>query len=282
MTLSVKEDLLFKRCFANAAHPEVTERFIEDVLGFEVSDIRIENPYFIEEFENKSGDPDLRHTVVDVIVRLKDRRLITAELQRRPQQHFLQRSAFYLASQYIQDYDRKEFRQSVRVDGSEKFSTLYPIYGISILDFDLFKQDSRALRHFTFTDLDTSELLTPDGMLHLCYLELRKNPPEHLKHWVDFFNDLPAANDAPDYIKQAYTLVDYANLDEKERKMLDKRDLWEQDQIGQMNYAKNEARIEGKAEVINSLIANGNSVDDVVKLTGFSSTEINSLLHQRC
>jgi predicted transposase/invertase (TIGR01784 family) len=293
MVLSVKNDLLFKRSMANAAYPEVTKHFIEDVLGFEVAAITIENPYSIEEFENAQGDPSLRSTEVDVLVRLADQSLVTVELQCQNQDFYIQRSAFYVASRFIGDYGRLEFQQTLRDAGAEKYSSLYPVYGINLVDFCLFAEDDRCYHHFTFIDADSHELLRCDGLLHLCYIELGKKPPRHLRHWVDFFNDLPCAADAPDYIRQAYELVDFANLSVKEQQMISAAELREQDYIGQMRYAKRVAMAEGRAEgeaqgraegeargrlsTARNLLELGVSVEVIQKATGLTPEEIDAL-----
>jgi predicted transposase/invertase (TIGR01784 family) len=310
MTLSVKMDLLFKRAFANAAYPEVPKHFIEDVLGLSVQDITIENPYSIDEFTNKDGESDMRHTEVDVLLRLTDQRLIVVELQRASQTFFIERSIFYATSRYDADYGRGDLQRTLSDKGAEKYSSLYPVYGINIVDFTLFNQDRRALRHFTFTDTETKELLNAEGMIHICYIELRKKAPRHLRHWMDFLNDKPMHTDAPDYIRQAYELVSHANLDDKERKMISAKERYEQDLLGQMNYVRNEGRNEGialgerrgeqrgiakgrnegialgeqrgiakgEAKLIGTMLANGTSITEASRLTGLSVEEINRLL----
>jgi predicted transposase/invertase (TIGR01784 family) len=303
MTLSVKSDLLFKRCFANAAHPEVVENFIRDVLGLDVSSITIENPYSIEEFIDVDGNQGLRHTEVDVLVRLSDQSLVTTEIQRAPQTYYMPRSIYYLASRYTDDYGRKNFEQATVKDGSEKYSSLFPVYGINIVDFALF-DDDRLRRTFSFRDDDTFEPLS-QGMLHLCYIELRKElgkeAPAHLRHWVDFLSDKPAGANVPDYIKQAYELVDIANLNKEERKMISAAERREQDLIGQMRWAqkvamaegKAEGRAEGKAEgkaegraegeaqglakVAKNLLAAGMAPNEIAEVTGLSVQEIENL-----
>jgi predicted transposase/invertase (TIGR01784 family) len=279
MVMSVQSDLLFKRCMANAKHPEVPIGFLSDVLGLSVDTITIENPYRIEEFEADGGSPDMRQTEVDILVRLKDKRLITTELQRLPQAHFIKRSTFYMASRFVEDYDRKEFRDEALHDGSEKYSTLHTVYGINIAGFNIFN-DKRSVRNFTLMDKDTKELLSTDGILNLCYLELKKKAPTHLRYWFDFFNDLPCAKSAPNYIKQAYKLVNYANMSGKERKVISVRERLEQDRIGQLNYARNEGRVEGRTEVARNFLALGTPIDVVQKATGLSVAELGMLQKQ--
>jgi predicted transposase/invertase (TIGR01784 family) len=294
MTLSVKTDLLFKRAFANAAHPEVPKHFIEDVLGLSVQDITIENPYSIDEFINDEGKSDMRHTEVDVLLRLTDQRLIVVELQRVPQTYFIERSIFYATSRYDADYGRGDLQRTLSDKGAEKYSSLYPVYGINIVDFSLFNQDGRALRHFTFSDIKTRELLNAEGMIHICYIELRKKAPRHLRHWMDFLNDKPMRKDAPDYIRQAYRLINHANLDDKERKMISAKERYEQDLLGQMNSVRNEGIAlgeqrgialgeqrgiaKGEAKLIGTMLANGTSITEAARLTGLSVEEINRLL----
>jgi predicted transposase/invertase (TIGR01784 family) len=280
MTLSILNDLLFRKCFSSANHPEVPQNFISDVLDFEVTAITLENPYDIRTFTNKDGKNDLRHTEVDVLVRLKDERLVTVELQRQEQAFYVERSAYYLASRYTKDYGRKTYQRSCG-SGDEKYSSLYPVYGINIVDFLLFRDDERSLHHFSLRDLKTAALLKDEGLLHLCYIELGKKPTARLKHWVDFFNGKPPEPDVPEYIRQAYSLVDYANLDEREKEMISAAERREQDMIGYLNFAETRGIAKGRQDTLlhtaRNLLALGTSVEIVQQATGLSLQQIEQL-----
>jgi hypothetical protein len=154
------------------------------------------------------------------------------------------------------------------------------------VDFALFAEDTRCFHHFTFRDIDSNELLQPDGLLHLCYIELHKEPSLRLRYWVDFFNDKPCADDAPDYIKQAYELVDFVNMSAREQKMITAAELGEQDHIGQMRWAKKVAMAEGvakgeakaKAELVAAMASRGLSAQQISDLAGLSTDEVERLL----
>jgi predicted transposase/invertase (TIGR01784 family) len=280
MALSVLNDLLFKKCFNSADHPEVPQNFISDVLGLEIEDITLESPYDICSYTDSQGSSDLRTTEVDVLVRLGDQRLITVELQRQPQTFYIERSAYYLSSRYVKDYGRMRY-QRLQGTGDEKYSSLYPVYSINIVDFLLFAKDVRAFHHFAMSDLKTGALLKDEGLLHLCYIELGKQPPANLKDWVDFFNGKQMRADVPAYIQQAYALVDYANLDESERDMISAAERREQDMIGYLNFAEARGRALGSQDALlqtaRNLLAQGVSPEVIQGATGLSSQQIEQL-----
>ncbi|GHT78543.1 hypothetical protein FACS1894104_1890 [Actinomycetota bacterium] len=106
-----------------------------------------------------------------------------------------------------------------------------------------------------------------------------------------------SASDAPNYIKQAYKLVDYANLNREERKMISAQERREQDLIGQMNYARNEGiaigeqlgetkgraegRAEGLAKVARNLLSADMNPSEVARLTGLTEQEVNGLVNRQ-
>ncbi|MDR1358462.1 MAG: Rpn family recombination-promoting nuclease/putative transposase [Coriobacteriales bacterium] len=246
-------DLLFKRSLANAKHPDVTAGFIHDLLGLDVSEVHIENPYDIQVFRDSLGKGGLRPTIVDVRVRLKDRSQVIAEMQVERQSMYLERGLYYPCSRYIEDYGNPG------LDTTEsKYGSLNPIYSIHILDFLQFDGDSDPLRNFTLYDTLHKEFYgnrvisdTVGGLFNLTFLELgkdRQSVPEHVRYWMDFFKGRPLPESAPGYLKTAFELSEEHNLSREEAQMISDEERAEQDRIGQLEYARGEGLQEGRRE----------------------------------
>ncbi|MDR1089216.1 MAG: Rpn family recombination-promoting nuclease/putative transposase [Coriobacteriales bacterium] len=246
-------DLLFKRSLANASHPDVTAGFIHDLLGLEVSEVHIENPYDIQVFRDSYGKGGLRPTIVDVRVRLKDRSQVIAEMQVERQSMYLERGLYYPCSRYIEDYGNPG------LDTAEsKYDSLNPIYSIHVLDFLQFDGDSDPLRNFSLYDTLHNEFYgdrvisdTVGGLFNLTFLELgkdRQSVPEHVRHWMDFFKGRPLPESVPDYLKKALELSEEHNLTHEEAQMISDKERAEQDRIGQLEYARDEGLRKGRWE----------------------------------
>ena len=99
------DDLMFRKIFGSTEHSELTAGLITDLLGFEVSEVEILNPYDIDWYRKNYEADELGETIVDVLVKLVDGTSIVVECQLAKQSFFLKRVLFYAASRYIKDYD---------------------------------------------------------------------------------------------------------------------------------------------------------------------------------
>jgi predicted transposase/invertase (TIGR01784 family) len=246
-------NVLFLKCFASPENADVLEGFIKDVLGIPVTDVTIENPYNIQQIEER-----LTYTIVDVLARLEDGTLITLELQVTPQVSFAKRSAYYMSSRFVSGYgDRRTALESSASD--TLYSSLRPIYGINICDFNMFEDNDDPLRSFKLFDT-TYNVAFPEDLFHISYLQLKKVPhknQEALKRWISFFKGLEPEDDLPDYIEKAYQVIAYTNLTEKEQKMIDYAEMSREDAKAQLLYARNEGMEQGRAQGIEHGIEQG-------------------------
>jgi predicted transposase/invertase (TIGR01784 family) len=246
-------DLLFKRSLANAKHPDVTAGFINDMLGLDVAEIHIENPYDIQVLRDALGTGSLKPTIVDVRVRLSDKSQVLTEMQVEKQTVYLERGLYYIATRFITDYDHPELQP-----GESKYSSLNAIYGIHVLDFIQFDQDRDALRNFALYDILHQEFYgnkvisdSVGGMFNLTFLELGKDRDtvaQNVRYWMDFFKGRALPEDVPDYIRTALELSEECNLSEEEAHMISAQEMAEQDRIGQLAYARGEGREQGQRE----------------------------------
>jgi predicted transposase/invertase (TIGR01784 family) len=281
MNYAPTNNLLFLKCFASPENSDVLKGFIKDVLDIPLTDITIENPYNIHQLEKR-----LTYTTVDVLARLEDGTLITAEMQVTPQVHFAKRSAYYTTSRFVTGYaDPRTRSQSNSSD--VLYSSLRPIYSINICDFDMFETNDDPLRTFELFDTTYKEPF-PENLFHISYLQLKKVPrknQEALRHWISFFKGLKPEDDIPDYLKKAYQVVTYANLTDKEQKMIDYAEMSREDAKAQVLYAREEGMAQGMeqglergleqgrseeaAHIIRAALSKGLDVNIIRDITGF-------------
>jgi len=57
-------------------------------------------------------------------------------------------------------------------------------------------------------------------------------------YWRDYFLDKDLPPEAPDYIRHAASIIEYANMDEEERTMLDLLERAEADRLAREDYVK--------------------------------------------
>ena len=276
-------DLLFKRCIGNARHPEVTRGFISDILGIEVDSVQVQNPYSIAQYQKELRKQKLGATVVDVLARLADRSQVVIEMQVASQEFFLERALFYAARHFTSDYGRSDLGRR-RYGADAKYSSLYPVYSINILDFRQFGADDDPLRAFSLYDREhegfygggaASQML--GGLLSLTFLELekpRENVDERVGFLMDFFNGKDLPYEAPDYLKEALKLVDEQGLTREEIEMIDTYELAEEDRKGQIAYARRQGRTEERESVAKAALQEGATPGFVAKITGLDLATI--------
>jgi predicted transposase/invertase (TIGR01784 family) len=272
-------NLLFLKCFSSPQSTGVLAGFINDVLGIEVDDIRIENPYDVAWVRERLG-----YTTVDVLARLPDGRLITIEMQCHPQKSFDRRAAHYLSSRYVASYGDERLIPEGYRGLDAKYASLHPVCGINVCDFALFKKNGDPLRIFKLYDTTYNEEYA-GGLLTIVFLQLVKRPlagQEKLKPWLEFFKGLPLSGDVPDYIARAQEMTEYANLSEEERRMIDYAEMSREDMKGQLWYAHEEGEQRGIAlgeqRIIQQMHANGLDVPSIAKATGYGERQVAAML----
>ena len=99
-----KNDLLFKKVFADQRYAHILIGFIQDIFEIEVESVQIETPYRIETFYELQKEKTLTFTAVDVVARLTDKSLVTVEMQVSPQKYYAERTVYYVAEKYVSNY----------------------------------------------------------------------------------------------------------------------------------------------------------------------------------
>jgi hypothetical protein len=143
---------------------------------------------------------------------------------------------------------------------------------MNILGYKHFTEDDDALRIFALYD-NVRGKRPQKEYLNIGYFELTKKNVETVnqEHWKTYFLTGEAANDAPEYIKKASSVIEYSNLSKEERDMLDARERAENIYIAERHAAYCEGEIHGEKRGVELTLnvtadlKNGLSVDEIAE-----------------
>lgn len=247
-------DAVFKNIFANKKYKDITLSFINAVLEFEGT-AQLKDITFLDREINGEYDNE-KDSRLDLLGESSDGTKVNIEIQVASISAMGKRSLFYWCRIYND------------LDEGHDYTELKRTVSINVLDFNLFESQKYTSYHscFGIYDIKTGNHLTDDFEIH--FVELPKwkqniiNDKEEidnyklktlnrLEKWICYFSkrtsekELEAIAMTEPAIKKA--------LDAESIFMHDKTMWWEyekaektrRDKIAQMNYWKNEARLEG-------------------------------------
>ena len=298
--ISPTSDLGFKKITSEPSNKDVLRGIIGDFfdLWIPLDEINVTAPYDIKSYEEylrrlgggEEISESLRQTVQDVAADIKIAD-IGAEVQVRRDAYFSQRSLYYACTRFCSNYNLPG-KMVYRYDGKPiRYSSLKPVYILSILGCPHFIDDEDALRVFTLFDRKRGKAFEIE-YLTVAFFELSKNNIETVnqRHWKTFFQNGAAPEGAPEYIKKAARVIDRANMTQEERDMFDQlqkaQDTYdsviytaqiEGEKIGE---ARGEARMEKVvASIVHNALHMGMTIAEVAKLTSKTEGEIRKLVH---
>lgn len=245
---SLKTDDAFKELFA---HEKVRKRFLSDVLGIpmaEIRSVRLAAPFLRRRFRRQ------KQGILDVVLELNDDTKIDIEMQVRAQKHWTKRNLYYLGRMYT----------DVLMIG-EKYDKLRRCVSISLLDFKLFPDKSEYHSVYRLRDGAGGEL-TDLWEIHIIELGKRLTGSA-VDDWIRLMNaksqeevDMIALKN--ENMRETVEVVRELGLFRTLRWIYDdywkaKRDRWAEDE-----YVRDEGiaigmergKAEGKAEAILHLL----------------------------
>ncbi len=238
------DDDVFKLVFGQESSKDVMVEFLNQVI----TDRNIVDLDFMDK-EMRPSERGKKKSVYDMFCKTDDGSRIVVEVQRRKQPFYVERSIYY-----------STFQVRNQVDAGREEYSFYPVYVISILDFNIEENagNPEVKTVYRLYEEKTHNLLT--DRLTFIYIELAKftktaeeldgnvmdgmyfclknmsrleNCPEKLNHGV---------------FRKMFHISELLNMDEETRsKVIDKMTT-ERDLRNQMAYAKREAIAEGRAE----------------------------------
>jgi len=239
----VKNDITFRKIFGNAKKSICLISFLNVVLEFEgesrIKSVTFINPYLLPRLsEEKSSIIDVRATDH------KGRRFII-EMQIANKKGFRQRVQYYATRDY-----------SMQINSGEDYPKLRPTYFIGIVNFSISKGKNYVSKHLTIEE-ETGDNILKD--VKYAFVQLTKfNKKENqlltlTDKWTYFIKNAKNLKVIPDYVddeglKTAFQEADRYNWKKEEPIAYDNIKIREQDEIGQLEFAREEGREKGKAE----------------------------------
>jgi len=279
-------DLLFKKWLTEPGHRHITQAFIKDHFGYDLptSRIHIAEPYHIGIAHSivaghhgrkpTKKQRQLLQTLRDVTIDIDVADLIS-EIQVRREDVFVARCLYYLFSRYTAHYP-----------GARRYEALRPVHALNLTGFSLFPDEPKPIQRFCLRDR-----LRPDGLVledvSIAFFDYTRRDfadPVH-GYWAAFLRGEPIPVDAPEYIHEAGSMVDYVNLTQEERDMVDLAEKYDAIQAGRIRYAHDEGfeqgleqgRAEERVASARRALAQGLPVEVVAGLSGLSPAEVEAL-----
>lgn len=273
-------DLLFKKLLTSEDSPHILKAFVKDLLGLEFMTLKPKVPYHIDTYKKNYDETKVRMTEVDILATAIDGSRTTIECQIQKHKYFYERTLFYLAEAYCSPFGNSETTDFIE---NNNFSALRPVYGINVVDFDLFNRKEEALRIFRLLDEQTYEPFFGQEdrqLLMLCFLSLtNKNIKETspVGHWQYFLKTGEVTPDAPDYLKEAKRRIDFYSLKEEEQTMIMNINKTEAIRNAELSTAREEGIVEEKLTVARKMLMANLSFEQIAKFTDLDIEEIKKL-----
>jgi len=229
--------LAFKKILASNDHKTVTQGFIKDFFDVhvELGDIHIVNPYSIHAYQEATTDgtfPVFRETMRDATFELALADM-TVELQLRPQTSLVYRGFLYMVELFLQGYNKVGYQRV-----GDRYGGLRPVWAVDLVDGMLFPDDDLPFRLLLPHDPIRHVTLSPEVFRWGIFEFTKPGAPPELARWRDFLKSGQAAASDPEYLHEAASIIDNANLTQEERDMISAQERFEADYQTDMYYAE--------------------------------------------
>jgi predicted transposase/invertase (TIGR01784 family) len=284
--LPLKSDLIFHLVFGDPRYIEIIRAFLVEVLdipaeeyeGLEIIDPNLER-----------DRPNDKLGILDVRVQLKNRKLISVEIQIRETPFMAERVAFSTG--------RNLSRQIAPGQG---YSQIEKVVTIVITNYDMIAADDHYRHIFKLFDAEKKILFTDIVEIHT--LELKKLPKDSaanesergLLNWLRLIRSERReeiemlATQTPE-MEMAVNRLKHLSADERTRMLYEARELAIMDEMARTEAAvakaeakgiakgKAEGKLENKIEVAKNMLDSDFDLDTISKISGLSLDKIKSL-----
>ncbi len=238
--INPKIDFAFKKIFGDEQHKDILISFLNAILyGGQpiIQDLEILNPYLAPKL---SG---LKDTFLDIKAKITGNKYVIIEMQMLAVKGFAKRVLYNIAKKY-----------STQLKPGEDYTTLSPVIGLTITDFEMFDQAEvvGVLSRFALYDKD-NEVEYPIKDVELVFVELPKFTKDLSKlqtvtdKWLYFMryantlHDVPEAMKAEPEIDKAFQIANRVNLSQAELDELEQREFYVRDMLRFVDDAVNDA-----------------------------------------
>lgn len=276
--ITLKNDYAFKRLLGAEENKPILQDFLECVLNIpheEIEDVELLDK------ELKKDQLDEKTGILDVKVRLKNKTIINIEIQNLWDESFVNRTLFYWAKIYIEEFKR-----------GEDYTELHKCITINIVGkgFDL---NNQIHSKYLLMEEKTNKKLTDIMEIHFLNLEKareEKNIEDPLVRWLLFIDSnskeerAMLAKNSP-ALKILNEKVDILNLNPTEKKLYESRMMLKSDIVSISNSQFNKGLEKGiekgmhqaKIEMAKKLKLMKLSLNDISMTTGLTIKEIDKL-----
>ena len=262
-------DTLFKMLFVK--YPNLLKRLVSELLGItyeSIDEFIITNPEMTPEELGK------KFCRLDINMRVNGQ-ICDLEVQMSDEGNYPERSLYYWAREF-----------STGIAEGDNYSLLPRTIIISILDFNQFGNPQKFHSEFQCLEVTTHEPLTDKMDLH--FYELKKLPPlDKADSGKDLWLKLFKAETEEELIKieemgvpiisEAITAFRHVAASLELRELERMRSKARHDEAQALYNAERKARIEEKTEIAKNMIDNSEPIDKIIKYTGLTREEIESL-----
>jgi predicted transposase/invertase (TIGR01784 family) len=277
--MNLKTDFAFKFAFVNEHDKEMLISLINAIL--KGKDTIVDIQYLIPEQLGKTEEE--RRAIFDIHCKNKKDERFIIEMQIEGQPYFMDRCLYY-ATFPVQKQAKK---------GKWDYK-LEPLYIITLLDFEIWKDDKECVNYHSLTNEKTHRVINKN--LRIITVELPKftKREEELKtvldYWLFCFSHLHELKERPKEIKgkvfdKLFELTEINKLKSEDMEVYEKS-LEQYDDVRlMMKYSRNngrkEGRKEGREEVIRSMTKKMQesemSIDLIAQLTGLTPKQIQQM-----
>ena len=247
--LNPKNDVAFKKIFGTEKNKDILIHFLNDLLHQEFSskivDVTIENPTQLPEIVGS------KESVLDVLCTDDNGVKYIVEMQVSSRTGFEKRAQYYAAKTY-----------SSQLLSTERYAGLKAVIFLAILEFDMFKGQTKYksqhiildkdthlhhLKDFSFTFIELPKF-TKNNIEDLmsyedkwCYFFKHADRPDDMRKFLASFPDIAI-------IEKAYDTLEAHNWTREELQNYDRSEKIHFDTLAREDYVKAESKAEGKAE----------------------------------
>ena len=240
------------------------------LLPDEYEDISIANPFLLQEYK---GD---KLGIVDIRLKLKSGKVIHIEVQVDPMPFMESRIVFYVS---------KLITEQINEGG--QYDKIKRVISILITDHQLIKGSDKYHHHFGLYDIESGVLLTDTLEIHTLEIPKARKINEDIKNekllnWMKFLDakteeELTVLAQKSPIMKKASMRLMELSADEKARQLYEDRLKEQRD-----NYAREQGAVQGAMfAVAKKLLADGDSIDKIIRVTNLTHAEIESLRNNK-
>lgn len=287
-----RNDVAFKKIFGDENKKEILISFLNNLLNFagtnkEIIDLSIADPYQVPKLKQ------LKQTILDI--KAVDKRNIhyIIEMQVIHTAAFEKRVLYYVSKAYYQQLDK-----------ADDYPKLNQVIFLGFLDFVLFKESPDYTTRHLILEENTNGHYFKDFELNFVELPKFKKRLEEMQDlkdkWIYFVKNasdmtiIPKEMQEPREIREAFEAANRLTWSKEELDAYDDKGIFIQDERGRIEFARGEAREEGRIvgreegiaigkedgkkekalEIAKTLLRKGIPIDFIVEATGLAKEEI--------